>query len=267
MRAEREIKASPRQWFGTLTFGSESRFRIECEAEKRLGFPLAGLSLRDRYLELQKEAGRYLTLWIKRLRKAGHSFRYLATAEAHSDGFPHFHMVVHEIVAPITHKVLSSDWKEGFTKWKLIPEGDGGKAARYVTKYVSKNGASRIRASVRYGSSAPSPLGLGEGTDTVMLVNVRVDECSSVPEGDIDPKKITGEFRGGVACPSDRGAAAKGAERCAEGAKFYLDCAEVGDDELRRKRLQDWSGAGVSPAGLSDGWAASRFPRAGPGKR
>lgn len=149
-----EARASSRVWMGTLTFNPQEVFLIRTRAEvrsERRAVKWSELDEGAKFAALQVEAGRYVTLWLKRLRKAGHRFRYVITAESHVSGAPHFHIVLHELATPILKRVLEASWPFGFTKFKLVPSGEENRAVRYVTKYVAKNGASRIRASIRYG--------------------------------------------------------------------------------------------------------------------
>jgi len=177
MRAEQEARLSHRQWMVTLTFKPEEHYLMGCEIERDLNknrgsvtaldhesgeivdqpyVSLDSLSLREQFGLRQKYAGAYVTRWFKRLRKAGYGFRYLCVAEAHQSGLPHFHVVVHEIGSPIRHKVFKETWPHGFTKVKLC---DGSpRAVEYVTKYVAKNGAARVRASIRYGVNGEETL-------------------------------------------------------------------------------------------------------------
>jgi len=75
MRAEWESKRSHRSWMGTLTFAPEQRWLITMAAEIAHGGNLDALPLREKYLLLQREAGKAVTTYIKGLRKAGHALR------------------------------------------------------------------------------------------------------------------------------------------------------------------------------------------------
>lgn len=67
--------------------------------------------------------------------------------EAHKDGTPHVHMLLHEAGSRILYDHLWPCWWQGFFHAKLADE----KSAYYVTKYVAKDLNHRIRASARYG--------------------------------------------------------------------------------------------------------------------
>lgn len=155
-RAMHEIRNSRRTWFGTLTVRPEEQYRflLQALAERaERSSDTTGLSDEDEFALRVKEAGKAVTLALKRLRKelrvAG-SIRYLLTAEPHKSGLPHFHMLVHESAEiPIKHAQLEAVWPHGFTKWKLL-DADM-KAAWYVVKYLNKASNARVRASLRYG--------------------------------------------------------------------------------------------------------------------
>lgn len=152
-RALVEQSRSARTWFGTLTlspqwhsvFGSHAALR----AMQRDREPLEALPF-DKQLHYRADAiGVEITKLFKRMRKAGHEFRYMLVLEAHKSGLPHFHILVHEIGAPIGKRDLEAAWRFGFSSWKLATDR---RAVWYVAKYLGKSGAARVRASLRYGS-------------------------------------------------------------------------------------------------------------------
>ena len=155
-RARDEVALSTRTWFATLTFAPAAHWLMECRASARLtesGVDLRKLPRAEAFAEVVKEYGEELTKWMKRVRKnSGARLRYIIVAEPHKSGKPHFHALIHEIGTemPIRHAVLRSAWTLGFTKFKLV-ERDV-KACWYVAKYLSKSVASRVRASLAYGS-------------------------------------------------------------------------------------------------------------------
>lgn len=153
-RAMSEARASHRVWMGTLTLKPFEVFQVKAKAEAlaaQRALVWADLDEGAKFGLLQNVVGEIVTRWLKRLRKAGHRFRYVITIESHKSGVPHLHMLLHEIAAPIAKRVLHASWLLGFSKFKLIARGDESRAVRYVTKYVAKNSAARIRASIRYG--------------------------------------------------------------------------------------------------------------------
>lgn len=141
-RARQEINRSTRTWFGTLTINPHWRFVLSARSGKK------------DFHHSYREVGKEVTKYFKRLRKAGHKFRYLLVMEAHKDGYPHVHLFVHEGSTPIPKRELQSQWKLGFTDFKLVDKIDNN-AARYVTKYLAKDARSRIRGSQKYGLSSP----------------------------------------------------------------------------------------------------------------
>lgn len=50
------------------------------------------------------------------------------------------------------YAALSSMWKLGFSRHKLVDMDQRGKAAWYAAKYLSKSAAARVRASLHYGN-------------------------------------------------------------------------------------------------------------------
>lgn len=138
-RMIREVQQSNRVWFGTITINPHNRFVFSVRAGSR------------DYHASHKEISKEVTKYFKRLRKKGHRFRYVVVAEAHKDGYPHLHMLVHEVSAPIPKRVLQDEWPFGFTTFKLVNNLD---AVHYVAKYLAKDARTRIRASLRYGQSA-----------------------------------------------------------------------------------------------------------------
>jgi hypothetical protein len=85
--------------------------------------------------------------FFKRLRKAGHEFRYLTSEEYGDDhGRQHFHIVLH-CGDGLRKRDLEALWSHGFTKIRLARSA---RIAGYLSKYLAKT--NRVRASVRYGN-------------------------------------------------------------------------------------------------------------------
>jgi len=143
-RMQQELGASFRTWFGTLTINPHHRFIFSVRAGSR------------DYHASHREISKEVTKYFKRLRKAGYKFRYVVVAEAHKDGYPHLHMLVHEVSAPIPKKRLQDEWPYGFTTFKLVNDRA---ATFYVAKYLAKDARTRIRASLHYGQSVPDLIG------------------------------------------------------------------------------------------------------------
>lgn len=113
----------------------------------------AGVILSENYSDkdftaLWREMSKELTLMFKKMRKSGLKFRYVLVAEKHKDGFPHAHMLIHEVDSPITKRTLESFWNWGFTKFLLAES----RHPSYLTKYLTKSAIARVRASLHYGT-------------------------------------------------------------------------------------------------------------------
>lgn len=155
-RAVAEVDQAPRSWFVTLTFKPERRFVLECFgdqlARKRRAERLTDMGTLDRFTAISKPAAREVTKWLKRLRKvSGAKLRYLLVSEAHADGFPHYHLLIHEVSGTVTKRQIEQAWqRNGFSHCRLVDRGDS-KATYYVCKYLNKSAQTRVRASLRYG--------------------------------------------------------------------------------------------------------------------
>lgn len=153
-RALHEVQAANRTWFGTLTVRPEDRFRLslglDLVASSDISNDLEGA--RKKFSILARRLSPDVTKMFKRLRADGARFRYLLVSEHHSDGFPHFHLLLHEQGEPIRKATLDAAWPLGFTKWRLV--SDDVMEAKYVCKYLSKDAQTRVRASQRYGQAA-----------------------------------------------------------------------------------------------------------------
>lgn len=149
-RAFIECGQAYRTWFGTLTLGPDRRFWVRASAISQVG-NLNHLTPDERYKALERQIAPEVTRWLKRVRKAsGATLRYFVTSESHKDGFPHYHILVHERChSGVTKAQLDTAWKWGFTKFRLVD--NHGKAAWYVSKYLSKDALTRVRASRLYG--------------------------------------------------------------------------------------------------------------------
>jgi len=139
-RARQEINLATRTWFCTLTINPHWRFILSARSGSK------------NFHQSYREVGKEVTKYFKRLRKSGHKFRYLMVMEAHKNGYPHVHLFIHEGLTPIPKRKLQTEWQLGYSSFKLVDENDGN-AARYVTKYLSKDARHRIRGSIKYGRS------------------------------------------------------------------------------------------------------------------
>lgn len=150
-RALGEIRRANRTWMCTFTLAEDQQYLYglrAVQAEKRRGNNWDDLSSDDQLLARHRAIQGELTKWFKRLRKSGHSFRYLLVMEAHKSGLPHYHALLHEIGDPISYRNLkSANWALGFTRFTVAETY----SCYYVTKYLAKDCKARVRASVAYG--------------------------------------------------------------------------------------------------------------------
>lgn len=177
-RAVDECGVAARTWFGTLTVSPENRVRLGYQAERdRLrasNETLGDLDADELYALLAATLGRDVTKWLKRVRDvAPGPLRYLAVFEAHIDGFPHVHILVHEVGPPITKRELERQWKLGFSHWRLLSDERG---VGYVTKYLAKDMRTRVRASIRYGQAHQQRLLTERLRDASRTLSERVRE-------------------------------------------------------------------------------------------
>ena len=157
-RAIDECALAHRNWFGTLTVRPEDRVRYlygaQLHNERATLSSWEATTETERYRYLCMQILPDVTKFLKRVRKNAETpFRYLLVTEAHADGFPHLHMLLHEHEGSIRKTVLEAAWRSGFSHWRLLPDGDP-KGAYYACKYLSKNALTRVRASLRYGQEA-----------------------------------------------------------------------------------------------------------------
>jgi len=143
LRSTGEFTQSKSAWFGTLTFHPVVRRKI-FEAASSLE---NGSASRRLFVA----SGRYVTLFLKRLRKAHVAVRYLLVSEPHRDGFPHWHACLFEPptgIKRLGYEVLNSEWTYGHSSFHAMWDPY---CVRYVTKYIHKVPGARVRASIQYG--------------------------------------------------------------------------------------------------------------------
>lgn len=165
LRGRSELATAGRAWFGTLTINPDHRLVMRERARVRLrsgGTDMDGLSSDDAWSEIAREVGAEVTKYLKRIRKESkvRGIRQLVVTEEHEDGFPHIHAVLFEPLSQrgeLKKKTLDSQWKLGFTHWRLLTTPA---QIAYATKYVAKTraGRTRVRASVRFGRCQPKTL-------------------------------------------------------------------------------------------------------------
>lgn len=172
-RAIQELALAQRSWFGTLTLSDAEQikylYRAQLAAKRRAlswESPLKRAPDESpgaygrrcdqwRFTRICRAIGPDITKWLKRVRKESDAkLRFLLVAEAHKSGRPHYHILIHEVAGsnPIRKRTLDGQWKLGFSQFRLVQEGE--RAARYVCKYLTKSVLARVRASIRYGSTA-----------------------------------------------------------------------------------------------------------------
>lgn len=151
-RAIEESTRSLFNWFITLTFAPKWRTEVEYKASlalERRGYkqPYTNKVWCD---QLARVAGCEVTKFLKRVRKNNPStyIRYILVTEFHKDGFPHFHMIIHENKGHITKENIQGQWTVGFSNCKSMNDL---KRIFYITKYVGKDLTTRVRASINYG--------------------------------------------------------------------------------------------------------------------
>lgn len=140
-RARVELTFAPRTWFVTLTDNPQSRFTARVEAGSW------------DFADIRQVQSKRVTNMLHRLRKAEKTrFRYLLVQEYHKDGYPHVHMLLHEVQGcpSLTKRSIEREWPFGFSKSKLVQDLGAG---QYVTKYLTKSANARVRASIKYGRS------------------------------------------------------------------------------------------------------------------
>lgn len=145
-RIRLELDAAERTWFVTLTLGPSARRNLYAT----LSGTLMGDGERRAHVYIQK----LVTKYLDRLRHRSPGVRYVVAIEPHKDGTPHVHLLVHERGHATRKRHLREAWPDGFTTARLVEDKAG--AAKYVTKYLTKVLAARIRAARGYGRSERS---------------------------------------------------------------------------------------------------------------
>ncbi|MDF2760237.1 MAG: hypothetical protein K0S99_2871 [Thermomicrobiales bacterium] len=138
-RALYECARANRTWAVTLTFSPVQLAGVLVSADG------------GQLVQVERRAYRDVQLYLKRLRKSGAVFRYLAVFErGESSGRAHYHLLVHETgTHPVPKRVIEETWPS-HVHARLVDKATTGSAS-YVTKYLTKNLAVRPRASGRYG--------------------------------------------------------------------------------------------------------------------
>lgn len=148
------VLVNGRTWFGTLTAAPAVRFQWQVRASQsamtRRREPWHDLDAQTKFKAICDVASAELTKWLKRIRKnSGARLRYLLVTEAHKDGSPHWHCLIHEAGGTVTKRVMEQAWRSGFSQFRLVDADK--RAALYVCKYLAKSALARVRASQGYG--------------------------------------------------------------------------------------------------------------------
>lgn len=163
-RAKSELARAARSWFVTLTVCPERRALIDYAIAKARGRGRPALEGDALMLAQHDIISKEITRYLKRVRsRSNASLKYLLVLEAHKDGYPHYHLLIHEVTnVPVRWRDLAEAWSWGFVTAKLV--ADGPQVARYVAKYISKTLRARVRASLAYGADLSD-----SGPDHVMM--------------------------------------------------------------------------------------------------
>lgn len=146
-KARVELQRHAKAWFVTLTFKPDERLKHLYAAQTLVNKGSSGAPEPELTAELIKTTGKEVQNFLKRVRHhAKEEIRILFVSELHKDGFPHWHGLI--FGEEITKAKIEQSWYSGFTAVKLVRD-EG--SLDYVTKYLSKDAQSRIRASLHFG--------------------------------------------------------------------------------------------------------------------
>ncbi len=163
-RVVTEARACPgRMWFVTINCDPEFREYLDLDAARRAHRAreiFSRLDAREKFRFRADALAAEASLYVKRLRKgygrkAPCRFRFVCVVEPHEDWFPHAHFVVYEHGgAPLQERLFRARWRgRGMARANLV---DGPqRVAAYVSKYITKSGASKVWASVLFGRPRP----------------------------------------------------------------------------------------------------------------
>lgn len=179
-RAHKEICGADRSWFVTLTVrDNQTSFHdkrmnmqkaIYIAQSKMIGTELLDLPNEEILLALHNVIQPEVTKYLKRVRERVRAtygapivLRYLLVMEPHQERgthLPHYHMLIHsyDVGRPLLkehlhngEKFTEPNWKIGFWHGRIIDDDRKKLAAWYISKYLNKYAASRVRASLAYG--------------------------------------------------------------------------------------------------------------------
>lgn len=158
IRMTEELRVSARTWLVTLTLGPAEQSAAEMRAIHHVstrGLRWEEIDDTRRHSERHRQISPEITRFLKRVReRAGAPLRYCLVCEKHKSGYPHYHMLLHEVSEhyPVRYRQIVESWRVGFAHAKLIAADQQGNPANYVSKYLAKEAAARLRASRGYGA-------------------------------------------------------------------------------------------------------------------
>ena len=172
-RMKAEMLGVHRTWMVTLTFSPTHLAGVIAEA--------AANKYENHIQAVEAAAYKHVQGYLKRCRKTGGRFRFVAMAEYGSkEGRLHYHLLIHEAqLGQITYRLLNDKWRS-FVGAELVRNAGG--SAAYVSKYLTKD-LSRPRASSRYGKAEPLPeVSSDRPSSTDSFRNENQDGLTSSPE-------------------------------------------------------------------------------------
>lgn len=171
-RALTEIRQANRTWAITLTFSPVQLAGVLVSADGR------------ELVQVERRAYRDVQLYLKRLRKSGAVFRYLAVYErGEKSGRSHYHLLLHETGRfPVPKRVIEDTWPSHVHARLVDPTTTG--SASYLTKYLTKDFSIRPRASSSYGGSVLADFPSTRRTPKENDTNLNVSQSTSPPGGD-----------------------------------------------------------------------------------
>lgn len=157
-RALQEIRnaetCGKRTWVCTLTYSPDHYAQLldltRSYADMR-GVNFEALNEGEKFNAIVAETSGEFDRFAKRIRSKRPDdlkFRYLWVPERTKAGTLHWHGLVHEVDEPILKRRIQNAWQCGFSHVSLVHNM---RSAWYVTKYISKEISSRVRASQGYG--------------------------------------------------------------------------------------------------------------------
>lgn len=149
-----EIDTAERTWFVTLTLSAKARADMNRQVAVRMNLDRVHMKAANRQHHQDAVMYEWVRDYLKRCRyhfeaHGGARLRFVAVTEAHKDGTPHMHLLMHTKTM-ITYRLLrKAKWGHGFVDARLADR----EAAEYLTKYLTKAGG-KVRASQWYGDAA-----------------------------------------------------------------------------------------------------------------